>query len=102
MGDTKADKEYVDAELDAKADKSQVDSKVNRTVFDSTIGDLQKMIDDLLSKLLAYVSHYFKVLSHGSYIVSIISEFRTMPVTYSSENCSYCIILYCTKSIHKH
>mgnify|MGYP001796537609 FL=1 len=66
MGDTKADKEYVDAELDAKADKSQVDSKVSRTVFDSTIGDLQKMIDDLLSKLLAYVSHYFKVLSHGS------------------------------------
>lgn len=46
----------MDAELDAKADKSQVDSKVNRSVFDSTIGDLQKMIDDLLSKLLAYVS----------------------------------------------
>ena len=85
----------MDAELDAKADKSQVDSKVSRTVFDSTIGDLQKMIDDLLSKLLAYVSHYFKVLSHGSYIVSFISEFRTMPVTYFSENCSYCIILYC-------
>lgn len=53
---TKADKDYVDAELDAKADKSQIDSKLNRSVFDSTISDLQKMIDDLLSKLLAYVS----------------------------------------------
>ena len=56
LGDTKADKEYVDAELDAKADKSQVDRQVSRAVFDSTIGDLQKMNDDLLSKLLAYVS----------------------------------------------
>lgn len=54
---SKADKEYVDAELDVKADKSQIDSKLNRSIFDSTITDLQKMIDDLLAKLLAYVSY---------------------------------------------
>lgn len=61
LDETKADKEYVDAELDAKADKSQIDGKVNRSVFDSTIGDLQKMIDDLLAKLLAYVSRGYVV-----------------------------------------
>ena len=55
----KANKDYVDAELDVKADKSQIDGKVNRTLFDSTIGDLQKIIDDLLSKLLAYVSNKY-------------------------------------------
>lgn len=53
----KADKEYIDAELDAKADKVAVDGKVNRSVFDSSVSDLQKMLDDLLSKLLAYVSN---------------------------------------------
>lgn len=52
----KADKDWSEAELDTKADKSLVDGKVNRSVFDSSISDLQKMIDDLLSKLLAYVS----------------------------------------------
>jgi len=56
LQDTKAEKDYVDTELDTKADKSQVDSKVNRSAFDSAIGDLQKMIDDLLAKLTAYVS----------------------------------------------
>ncbi|XP_067936315.1 glutamine-rich protein 2-like isoform X2 [Watersipora subatra] len=51
---TKAGKDYVDAELDVKADKSQVDGKVNRSLFDATINDLQKIIDDLLAKLNAY------------------------------------------------
>ncbi|KAF6039711.1 hypothetical protein EB796_001991 [Bugula neritina] len=50
----KADKESMEAELDTKADKSQVDGKLNRSLFDSTVADLQKMIDDLLSKLHAY------------------------------------------------
>jgi len=59
----KADKESMEAELDTKADKSQVDGKLNRSLFDSTVADLQKMIDDLLSKLHAYVSYYF-VCSH--------------------------------------
>ena len=47
----KADKEFVQNEVDVKADKRLVEGKVNRSVFDETTDELNKMIQDLLGKL---------------------------------------------------
>ncbi len=39
-----------------KADKRHLDGKVNRSLFDSTCDELNKMINDILQKLLGHVS----------------------------------------------
>ncbi|XP_013414944.1 uncharacterized protein C16orf96 homolog isoform X2 [Lingula anatina] len=64
LEETKADKEYVDTEVDVKADKKSVEGKVNRSLFDSTCAELNKMINDLLEKLAAYEEAWKK--AHGT------------------------------------
>jgi len=39
-----------------KADKSHLDSKVNKSTFDTTLDDLNKLISDILGKLSGHVS----------------------------------------------
>lgn len=51
LQETKADKEYVQAEVDVKADKRSLDNKVNHSLFDSTTNDINKMIKEILDKL---------------------------------------------------
>ncbi|KAI8796351.1 glutamine-rich protein 2 isoform X2 [Biomphalaria glabrata] len=47
----KADKEYVDTEVNVKADKKQLENKVNHSLFDSTTSEMNRMIKDILDKL---------------------------------------------------
>lgn len=47
----KADKEYVQTEVDVKADKRSLDNKVNHSLFDSTTNDINRMIKEILDKL---------------------------------------------------
>uniref|UniRef100_A0A0B6ZLE6 DUF4795 domain-containing protein n=1 Tax=Arion vulgaris TaxID=1028688 RepID=A0A0B6ZLE6_9EUPU len=47
----KADKEYVDTEVDVKADRNQLEGKVNHSLFDTTTSELNRMIKDILDKL---------------------------------------------------
>ncbi|XP_005101334.1 glutamine-rich protein 2 isoform X2 [Aplysia californica] len=51
LNEKKADKEYVDIEVDVKADRRQLEGKVNHSLFDSTTNELNKMIKDILDKL---------------------------------------------------
>jgi len=39
-----------------KANKSHLDSKVNKSTFDTTLDDLNKLISDILGKLSGHVS----------------------------------------------
>ncbi|ELT99028.1 hypothetical protein CAPTEDRAFT_227426 [Capitella teleta] len=47
----KADKDYVQTELEMKADKRLVDSKISRALFDTTCDELREMIKELIAKL---------------------------------------------------
>ncbi|XP_046359382.2 uncharacterized protein LOC124137222 isoform X2 [Haliotis rufescens] len=51
LQDKKADKEYVAMEVDVKADKRQLDNKVNRSVFENTTDEINKIIKEILDKL---------------------------------------------------
>ncbi|KAK3090824.1 hypothetical protein FSP39_014944 [Pinctada imbricata] len=51
LQEVKADKEYVQMEVDVKADKRSLDNKVNHTLFDSTTNEINKMIKEILDKL---------------------------------------------------
>lgn len=54
LQETKADKEYVQMEVDVKADKRSLDNKVNHSLFDSTTNEINKMIKDILDKLAGH------------------------------------------------
>lgn len=54
LQETKADKEYVQMEVDVKADKKSLDNKVNHSLFDSTTNEINKMIKDILDKLAGH------------------------------------------------
>lgn len=54
LQETKADKEYVQMEVDVKADKKSLDNKVNHSLFDSTTNEINKMIKDILNKLAGH------------------------------------------------
>lgn len=47
----KADKDYVQMEVDVKADKRALENKVNRKLFDETTDEINKMIKEILDKL---------------------------------------------------
>lgn len=47
----KADKEYVDTEVDVKADKKQLDGKVNHNLFDDTTNEINRTIQEILKQL---------------------------------------------------
>ncbi|KAK2162512.1 hypothetical protein LSH36_97g05033 [Paralvinella palmiformis] len=66
LEEVKADKEYVQTEVETKADKCHLDSKVNRTLFDTTCDDLNKMINDILSKLTGHEDDWKKAVSQLS------------------------------------
>ncbi|BFZ03678.1 hypothetical protein BsWGS_06718 [Bradybaena similaris] len=51
LNSRKADKEYVDMEVDVKADRNQLEGKVNHSLFDSTTSEMNRMIKDILDKL---------------------------------------------------
>ncbi|PAA59943.1 hypothetical protein BOX15_Mlig007219g1 [Macrostomum lignano] len=53
LDEVKADKDYLDQQLESKADKIQLDTKVNFSLFDETTGNLNSQIDELLQKLMA-------------------------------------------------
>lgn len=53
LEEIKADKSYVDQQLEPKADKIQLDAKVNFNLFDETTGTLNSQVDELLRKLLS-------------------------------------------------
>ncbi|XP_048760460.1 glutamine-rich protein 2-like isoform X1 [Ostrea edulis] len=54
LQETKADKEYVQMEVDVKADKKSLDNKVNHSLFDSTTNEINKLIKDILDKLAGH------------------------------------------------
>lgn len=58
LNDIKADKEYVQMEVDVKADKRSLDNKVNHSLFDSTTNDINKMIKEILEKLSGYEDNF--------------------------------------------
>ncbi|CAH1793458.1 unnamed protein product [Owenia fusiformis] len=51
LDEVKADKEFVQQEVEPKADKKHLDNKVNRNTFDSTCNDINRMINEILEKL---------------------------------------------------
>ncbi|XP_071129012.1 glutamine-rich protein 2-like isoform X8 [Mytilus edulis] len=51
LQEEKADKEFVQSEMDVKADKRSLDNKVNHSLFDTTTNDINKMIKEILDKL---------------------------------------------------
>ncbi|CAC5402368.1 unnamed protein product [Mytilus coruscus] len=51
LEENKADKEFVQTEMDVKADKRSLDNKVNHSLFDTTTNDINKMIKEILDKL---------------------------------------------------
>ncbi|XP_052069685.1 glutamine-rich protein 2-like isoform X7 [Mytilus californianus] len=51
LEENKADKEFVQSEMDVKADKRSLDNKVNHSLFDTTTNDINKMIKEILDKL---------------------------------------------------
>ncbi|CAL1531314.1 unnamed protein product [Lymnaea stagnalis] len=51
LNNGKADKEYVDMEVNVKADRRQLEGKVNHSLFDSTTSEINRMIKDILDKL---------------------------------------------------
>ncbi|XP_060066599.1 glutamine-rich protein 2-like [Ylistrum balloti] len=58
LNEIKADKEYVQMEVDVKADKRSLDNKVNHSLFDSTTNDINKMIKEILEKLSGYEDNF--------------------------------------------
>ncbi|KAL5018549.1 hypothetical protein ScPMuIL_004271 [Solemya velum] len=46
----KADKDYVQIEVDEKADKRSLDCKVNHSLFDNTTTEINKLIKEILDK----------------------------------------------------
>lgn len=50
----KADKDYVQMEVDVKADKKSLESKVNHKLFDQTTDEINKMIKEILDKLAGH------------------------------------------------
>ncbi|XP_033741921.1 glutamine-rich protein 2-like isoform X5 [Pecten maximus] len=58
LNEVKADKEYVQMEVDVKADKRSLDNKVNHSLFDSTTNDINKMIKEILDKLSGYEDNF--------------------------------------------
>ena len=70
-----------------KADKTHLDGKVNRSIFDQTTDELNKMINDILSKMLGHVSdtknclgNTFEVYPFCSVIVAFIFIFGVLSV----------------------
>ncbi|XP_076074678.1 uncharacterized protein LOC143045794 isoform X7 [Mytilus galloprovincialis] len=51
LQEEKADKDFVQSEMDVKADKRSLDNKVNHSLFDTTTNDINKMIKEILDKL---------------------------------------------------
>ncbi|KAK2175769.1 hypothetical protein NP493_709g03015 [Ridgeia piscesae] len=66
LEENKADKLYVQKEVDVKADKSHLDSKVNKSTFDTTLDDLNKLISDILGKLSGHEEEWKKALGQLS------------------------------------
>ncbi|XP_039766965.1 glutamine-rich protein 2 isoform X2 [Ornithorhynchus anatinus] len=58
----KADKEHLEMEIDMKADKSLLAAKVSRVQFDATTEQLNRMLQDLLTKLTGQEQDWHKVL----------------------------------------
>ncbi|XP_021348673.1 uncharacterized protein C16orf96-like isoform X5 [Mizuhopecten yessoensis] len=58
LNENKADKEYVQMEVDVKADKRSLDNKVNHSLFDSTTNDINRMIKEILDKLSGYEDNF--------------------------------------------
>ncbi|XP_064621949.1 uncharacterized protein C16orf96-like isoform X2 [Lineus longissimus] len=62
LEEKKADKDYVDVNLDLKADKSALDKKVSQSRFDTTIEELNKMLEDMLKKMEGHDSEWRKAI----------------------------------------
>lgn len=62
LDERKADKEFVHMEVDVKADKKFLESKVNRSIFDNKVSELDKLIKELLDKLFGHEDEWKKAL----------------------------------------
>ncbi|XP_074647627.1 uncharacterized protein LOC141903415 isoform X2 [Tubulanus polymorphus] len=51
LDEKKADKDYVDNGLEEKADKKMLDAKLNSSVFENTVAEINKAINDILNRL---------------------------------------------------
>ncbi|XP_038597845.1 glutamine-rich protein 2 [Tachyglossus aculeatus] len=58
----KADREQLEMEIEVKADKSLLAAKVSRVQFDATTEQLNRMLQDLLTKLTGQEQDWHKVL----------------------------------------
>ncbi|KAH3861350.1 hypothetical protein DPMN_024277 [Dreissena polymorpha] len=54
LQEIKADKDYVQMEVDVKADKKLLDAKVNTKLFDKTTEEINNMIKEILDKLAGH------------------------------------------------
>ncbi|KAL4240996.1 Glutamine-rich protein 2 [Mactra antiquata] len=54
LQEEKADKDYVQMEVDVKADKKALDNKVNHKLFDKTTEEINNMIKEILDKLTGH------------------------------------------------
>lgn len=60
LQDEKADKDYVQMEVDVKADKKSLESKVNHKLFDKTTEEINNMIKEILDKLTGHDEEWKK------------------------------------------
>lgn len=54
LQEEKADKDYVQMEVDVKADKKSLEAKVNTKLFDKTTEEINNMIKEILDKLTGH------------------------------------------------
>lgn len=59
----KADKDYVQMEVDVKADKKALETKVNHKLFDKTTEEINNMIKEILDKLTGHDEDWKKAYS---------------------------------------
>ncbi|XP_053385599.1 myosin-3-like isoform X3 [Mercenaria mercenaria] len=63
LQEEKADKDYVQMEVDVKADKKALETKVNHKLFDKTTEEINNMIKEILDKLTGHDEDWKKAYS---------------------------------------